>query len=322
MTLNIQVVGANGFIGSHLVEYLQRQGLQVQAVTRNHSTKPYFNNRIQPTIYNLTNAQLNDASLSLKKIDTIIFCAGRAHILKEESKNSLEEYRRVNVELALQFLEAAKKSDVRRFIYISSIGVNGNRTHSGMAFNENSPHSPSDLYARSKLEAEQKLTQLASNSNTELVIIRPPLVYGPNARGSFSSLLKLAKTGWPLPLSNINNQRSFIYIGNLVNFIYTSINHPAAANQIFIVSDSENISTSQLLHRMRKAMGIKSKLFYSPAWALKILAYCTGNSDALKKIYSSLILDTSKAKNLLGWSAPFTIDEGLKSTIISSNSSL
>ncbi len=201
---------------------------------------------------------------------------------------------------------------VRRFVFVSSIGVNGLETGHGQGFFEADKPNPHNAYALSKWEAEQGLMQIATATGLEVVIIRPPLVYGPDAPGNFGSLMRAVQRGWPLPLGAVHNQRSLVALDNLVDFIITCITHPQAANQTFLVSDGQDLSTTELVRGMSQAAGVPSRLLPVPVWALRAGALLLGKGDAVQRLCGNLQMDISKARSLLGWVPPVSVQEGLR----------
>lgn len=302
---NISVTGANGFVGRIFCAEAALRGFKVRAITRTQTN-------LGKNVKNIAvgNIECNtDFHEALEGCEVVIHLAGRAHILFDDFTNPLEEFRRVNVQGTLNVAKHAAAVGVRRFVFISSIGVNGAETfqHPFTPEDTVSPHSP---YAVSKYEAELGLKQLAAETGMEFVIIRPPLVYGPSAPGNFGSLVRWLKRGMPLPFGAINNKRSMVSIGNLVDLILTCVTHPAAASQIFMVSDGEDISTTELLLRMGKAMGHQALLLPVPESLLKIFAAALGQTDMARRICGSLQVDISKTRQLLGWTPPLNLEEG------------
>ena len=236
--------------------------------------------------------------------------AGRAHILNDQTIDPLAEFRKVNVVGTLQLARQALEKKVKRFIFMSSIGVNGSVT-TQQPFTEDSVPQPHADYAVSKLEAEQELKKLFAGSDTELVIIRPPLVYAAHAPGNFARLLKLVTTNLPLPFAGTKNKRSFVALENLVDFIQICIEHPKAANQTFLVADQERISTGELVQYLKQGMGKKVCFIYLPQPLMKLGAACIGKSKLYEQLFESLEVDTSKAQNLLGWKAPISTQQAM-----------
>jgi UDP-glucose 4-epimerase len=252
-----------------------------------------------------------DWSVALGGILVVVHCAARVHVMADTAANPLEEFRRVNVQGTLNLARQAAAAGVRRFVIVSSIGVNGAETFQRpfTAHDEAAPHSP---YAASKYEAELGLQALAAETGLEVVIIRPPLVYGPGAPGNFGSLMRWLKRGVPLPLGAIHNQRSLVALDNLVDLLVTCITHPAAANQTFLVSDGEDVSTTELLRRMGEAMGRPARLLPVPVSLLKLAAIVVGKPDVAQRLCGSLQVDISKTRQLLSWTPPLSLDEGLR----------
>nr|WP_093477023.1 SDR family oxidoreductase [Halopseudomonas yangmingensis] len=289
----VLVTGASGFIGSHLVKRLIDANQNVLVVGRR---RPAL--EVEFLAAELDDSQALQAALT--DVDVVIHLAGRAHVMRESHISPLDEFRRVNRDLALHFATQAKHSGVRRFVFISSIGVNGAVTQDA-PFSELSNPAPHADYALSKFEAEQELERLFSGSDTELVIIRPPLVYGADAPGNFSRLLKLVRHGVPLPLAAVQNQRSMICLDNLVDFIMVCASHPAAANQCFLVSDNESVSTPELVRLLAEGMGRKARLLPCPDFMLRLGSRLVGRAAMYTQLCQSLVVDTSKAHKLLGW---------------------
>ena len=304
MTNQILVTGANGFIGSGLVPELIAHGYAVRRCTRNPGEgSDMAVGEIEPD---------TDWNQALMGISTVVHLAGRAHVLKDISNDPLTEFRRINVEGTLTLARNSAQAGVRRFIYISSIGVNG--IQSARPFTESETPQPVEPYAISKYEAEQGLLQISRSSEMEVVIIRPPLVYGPNAPGNFGRLLRVVHRGFPLPLGAIHNKRSLVALENLVDLIVTTIAHPAAANQIFLAGDGEDLSTTELLQRMARALGRPLRLISVPVWLIEAGAYLIGKEVLAQKLCGSLQVDISKARNVLGWMPPVSFDEAMQKT--------
>jgi len=230
--------------------------------------------------------------------------------MKDEVADPLAEYRRVNVDGALNLARQAATAGVKRFIFISSIGVNGNINT--RPFTEGDTPNPAELYAQSKWEAEQGLWEIQRETGMELVIIRPPLVYGPNAPGNFGSLMRWVEKGVPLPLGAIHNQRSLVALDNLVDLIIACIDHPAAANQVFLAGDGQDLSTTELLRGVARAMGKSSRLIPVPSSLLMLGATLLGKKAVAQRLLGSLRVDISKARNVLGWEPPISVEEGLR----------
>jgi nucleoside-diphosphate-sugar epimerase len=227
----------------------------------------------------------------------------------------LMEFRRLNTDGTLNLARKAAAAGVHRFICLSSIKVNGEATHYGRPFTPDDLAAPQDPYGISKHEAEVGLREITRTTEMQVVIIRPTLVYGEGAKGNFKSLMKLVAKSLPLPLDSIKNRRSFVGIDNLVDFIITCLEHPAAANETFMVSDGEDLSTPDLIRRMARAMNRPARLLSVPVWALKAGASLLGKGDAVQRLCGNLQVDISKSRELLGWSPPISVDEGLRRAV-------
>jgi nucleoside-diphosphate-sugar epimerase len=232
--------------------------------------------------------------------------------LASTEADPLMAFRAVNVEGTLNLARQAAAVGVQRFVFISSVKVNGESTEPGQAFTEADTPNPQDAYGLSKHEAEQGLRHIAAETGMEVVIIRPPLVYGPGVKANFAALMRAVQRGWPLPLGAVHNQRSLVALDNLVDFIVTCITHPQAANQTFLVSDGQDLSTTELVRGMARAAGVPARLLPVPVWALQAGATLLGKGDAVQRLCGNLQVDISKARSLLGWVPPISSDVGLR----------
>ena len=306
--MKLLITGATGFIGKSLVAELMRQNFNISIAVRQKSN--LFPDKVKQFV--VGDFESNpDFSTSLAEVDCVIHLAGKAHVLDKSKVSVLDGFRKINSELTLNLAKQAVMAGVERFIFLSSIGVNGNK--STKPFLEDDAPNPQEPYAISKHEAEKGLLQLAENSNLEVVIIRPPLVYGNNAPGNFGRLLQWAGARFmlPLPLGAVNNARSLIAIDNLVSFIIVCTLHPKAANEIFLISDNDNLSTTQLLKNIAKAFNKKSLLLPVPiSWMIFVAKLLGKEADAVR-LFSSLVIDSSKARDLLDWHPVTTMDEQL-----------
>lgn len=301
--MKVFLTGSTGFLGRNLIESLGRCNIKTIAPVRkkNVSSTRTIN---YITFEDLFDVAQNEAIFD--DVDVFIHSAALAH-----SKGLTEQaYRQVNYKLSITLAEAAAKYGVKRFIFISSIGVNG--VSNSEPFQNNDIPNPTEDYTISKYEAEVGLKKIAKDTGMEIVIIRPPLIYGKNAPGNFGTLLSIAEKNLPLPLGAINNQRSFVAIDNLVDLIVTCIDHPDAANQTFLVSDDENISTSNLLRKLTLAAGKKPRLLAVPVSFLKFSASIFGKKAAVERFSSSLTVDIEHTKKTLNWNPPITLDEGIR----------
>ena len=300
--MKILITGATGFVGQSLVKNVSKS-YEVIVLIRARSS--LLASRVQQIVgKNIFQADFPD------NIDVIIHLAGRAHILNEQTTDPLTEFRKVNVEGTLQLARQALDKKVKRFIFMSSIGVNGAVTLQ-QPFTEDALPQPHADYAVSKLEAEHELKKLFAGSATELVIIRPPLVYAAHAPGNFARLLKLVASNLPLPFAGTNNKRSFVALENLVDFIQTCIEHPNAANQTFLVAEQSSISTRELVQYLKQGMGKKAHFIYIPQPLMKLGAACIGKSKLYEQLFESLEVDTTKAQKLLGWTAPLSTQQAI-----------
>lgn len=250
----------------------------------------------------------------LESVEVVIHCAARVHVMDEREADPLEAFRRVNVWGTLRLAEQAAQAGVRRFIYLSSIKVNGEGTLPGHAYTADNSPAPLDPYGISKQEAEQALLMLAAKTQMDVVIIRPVLVYGPGVKANFRSMMAWLNRGVPLPLGAITNKRSLVALDNLVDLVVTCVHHPAAANQVFLVSDDEDLSTTELLQRMARALGRPARLLPLPAGVLSAIAQLFGKKAISQRLCGSLQVDISKTKALLGWTPTISVSGALEKT--------
>lgn len=306
--LQILVTGANGFVGRALSAESVARGLLVQGATRMPNDLPIgVQNIVVGSIHEGT-GWLN----VLKNCSVILHIAARAHVMHDNEVDPLSVFRSVNVAGTLNLARQSAETGVKRFVFISSVKVNGEFTSSAQSFKETDTSNPQDPYSQSKHEAEVGLRQISAETGMEVVIIRPPLVYGPGVKANFAALMRAVQKGWPLPLGAVHNQRSLVALDNLVDFIITCINHPNAANQTFLVSDGQDLSTTELLQGMAKAAGVPSRLLPIPVWALQNAASVIGKGEVIQRLFGNLQVDISKARNLLGWTPPISVEEGLR----------
>jgi nucleoside-diphosphate-sugar epimerase len=307
----ILVTGASGFVGGALCASLVNY-FPLRISVRDKSKTELFAN---VDIFEASISPDQDWSPTLSGVSAVIHCAARVHVMSEEAADPLFEFRRVNVDGTLNLARQASEAGVRRFVFISSIKVNGECTDLGHPFTADQIPVPSDPYGVSKYEAEMGLRALSEETGMEVVIIRSPLVYGPGVKANFLSMMNWLRRGIPLPLGGLTkNRRSFVFIDNFVSMIIACINHPAAANQIFLVSDGEDLSTVELLHRMALALECPSKLIAVPAMLITLGAKLLGRADIAQRLCGSLQVDIKKTKDLLGWSPPVSVTEGLRQT--------
>ena len=305
------VTGANGFIGRALCEEEIRQGYSVHALVR--SSEKYVVDGCKMTnVANLT--RTTDYTEMLVGVNIVIHLAARVHIMNDDASNPSAEFYEANTAITLNLARQAAFSGVKRFVFLSSIKVNGESTSSELRFTPDDDFIPTDPYALSKYKAEQGLLAIAKETGLEVVIIRPPLVYGPGVKANFSSMMKWIYRGVPLPLGAVQNQRSFVALDNLVSFIIHCVEHPKAANEVFLISDNEDVSTTELLQKVAIAFEKRPLLIPIPVRIMRILANLVGKDGVAKRLFSSLQVDSSKARNLLDWKPTITMDEQLIKT--------
>lgn len=311
MDNKILLTGATGFVGIALCKQLIQQGFHVRAAVRQLSSN--LDHAIEQVVVGDLENQINWHE-SIQGITTIIHLAARVHVMQETANNPLTAFRSVNYFPTIKLAQTAANNGVKRFIYVSTVKVNGEITHI-TPFSEQDPVAPQDAYAISKCEAEQFLQQLANDTHLEVTIVRPTLVYGPGVKGNFINLLKLVNKGFPLPLNNIHNRRSMVYLDNLVDALFICIKHPNAANQIFLVSDEYPISTSDLLRDLGELLNKPNRLFTIPENCLKLIGKVVNRSAEFERVLNSLEVNTNKIFTVLKWKPPFTTREGLHETV-------
>ena len=316
----IFVTGASGFIGKPLCQALVKSNKFVRAAVR---SKNFFSQQINLDYVSMGNINFNTNWREvLTNFDCIIHCAGRAHIMKETGVNVLEAYRSLNVDSTRRLAEQAAAAGVKRFIYLSSVKVNGESTDQLMyassslnrkkkIFMYDDIPAPEDSYGISKWEAEKVLWEVSARTGLNVIIIRSPLVYGKGVKGNLARLLKLIRTGIPLPFGLVKNQRSLIGLDNLIDIIIRCIDHPSAVGNTFLVSDGIDLSTSKLLHHIAFAMGQSVRLIPVPVYLLKITARIFGKQRDLNRLIGSLRIDSSFAQKKLDWKPPVSITEGI-----------
>lgn len=311
----VLITGASGFVGRILIHTLLNFDYNIKTVTRLQQGSlhefPCKNCETFTIEESKTDLGLMDA---MSNVDTVIHLAARVHVMDDPESNLLAAFRKVNVEGTKRLVELAIAAKVKRFIFISSLHVNG-AVSSDYPFSEKDKLNPSSPYAISKWEAEQYLNEVAKKTDMEIVIIRPPLVYGPGVKANFLSLLKLTKTGLPLPVGLLRSKRSMIGVNNLVDFIICCIEHPKAADETFLISDDDDISTKELFVKLIKLFGKRPLLLPIPPKILYILGSLLGKKAIVDRLCASLQVDITKAKTLLNWKPIQTLEDGFKETV-------
>ena len=288
----VVLTGAHGFVGSQVARSFAARGLEVIPLSRGADPVPL-----------------------MQRANVLIHLAARVHVMDERSADPLAAFRKANVVATSALARQAAAAGVARFIFISSVKVNGEATVLGRAFTELDEANPEDAYGVSKWEAEQALRQIAVETGMEVVIIRPPLVYGAGVKANFAKLMRAVVNRWPLPFGAIKNARSLVGLDNLVDFIYCCMTHPAAANETFLVSDGHDVSSAQLVRELAMAAGVRPNLWTIPQWVLELGTSMLGKRKAAQRLCGSLQVDISKARTLLGWTPPVSLQDGLKRAV-------
>lgn len=300
--MTILITGASGFVGQRLCARLAGQNQAIRGVARRAFAQVLGLGGMDAT---------TDWSQVLPGCTQVVHLAARVHVIQDASTSPLQEYRKVNVEGTLALARHAAAVGVKRFVFISSVKVNGEFSVPGYPFRADDVPAPQDPYGVSKMEAEAGLRTLAAQTGMEVVIIRPPLVYGPGVKANFAAMVRWLQRGVPLPLGAIHNQRSLVALDNLVDLIAVCLQHPAAANQTFMVSDGEDVSTSELLRRMGKALGKPARLLPVPPHLLKCGAKLLGKQEVAQRLISSLQVDADATRQRLDWVPPVSLEQGL-----------
>lgn len=301
------VTGAKGFVGSTLCDELAARGLAYRAATRSTTEgAPFY-----------ACGELGAATSwlpALEHIDVVIHLAARVHVMRDAAVDPLSEFRRTNVEATVNLARQAVEAGVRRFVFVSSIKVNGEWSPPGEAFSEADVPAPADAYALSKWEAEQALLRLSAETGLEVVIVRPPLVYGPGVRANFLQLLRRVHGGWPLPLKAITNKRSLLFVGNLADALILCATHDEAAGETYLLDDGNALSSSELVAAIARSLGVPNRDFAVPLWLLNAAARVLRRQAMVERLTGSLVLSNQKITTQLGWRPPYTVDDGLRLT--------
>lgn len=308
MSLRVLVTGASGFVGRAFSEECAKRGHEVLVALR---TAQAFDGSVTPIVVGDI-ADKTDWLQALQGVDAVVHLAARTSVSREDGDDVLRAFRRVNAQATLELARQAVQAGVKRFVFLSSVKVNGELTPPGRAFTPDDEPAPEDAYGISKLEAEKALRDVCSETGMEFVVIRPPLVYGPGVRGNFQAMVRAIRRGIPLPLGAVNNRRSLVALDNLVDLILVCLAHPAAANQVFMAADGEVVSSSDLLRKIAAAYGVPARLLPVPAGLLRLCATVLGKRAAADRLLGSLAVDASKTRDMLGWTPVVSMDEQLK----------
>lgn len=303
---SLLVTGATGFVGAALCARLAADGWEVVPAVRRPSGLPR-----EAVVGNLEAA--TDWRPALAGCDAVVHLAARVHVMRDTAADPLALYRATNTDATLNLARQAAQAGVRRFVFISSIKVNGEGRDA--PYRESDTAAPEDAYAISKWEAEQGLLRIAAETGLEVVILRPPLVYGPGVKANFRRLVDTVARGWPLPLGAIQNRRSLLYLGNFVDAIRVCVEHPAAAGQTFLIDDGEPVSTPELVRAVARAMGRPARLLSVPVGMLEFAGALLGRRAAVRRLTGSLWLDSSAIRSRLGWTPPYALQQGLDATV-------
>lgn len=308
--MRVLVTGPAGFVGAKLLKVLaEKEYIDVLAATHR---QPIDCPAPVRTLKNCLVSASMDWRTHLSGVNVVIHTAARVHIMNDPASNPLEAFRAVNVQGTMRLAEQAAEMGVKRFIFISSVKVNGEETSYDEAYTPDAVPAPVDPYGVSKMEAELELRVLADRTGMEIVIIRPVLVYGPGVKANFLKMMQWLDTGVPLPFGAIHNRRSLVALDNLVDLIVLCMDHPGAANQTFMVSDGEDLSSSELLRRMAHALNKPARLFPVPARLLRLCACLLGKPHLSQRLCGSLRVDIRKTRDILGWKPVVTVDSALK----------
>ena len=312
MRKQLLITGASGFVGRSLSSRTIADGWDVRGTLLANESPSLLISRVDPVIVEPF-GETTPLAHAVNDVDTVIHLAARVHIMRDTASDPLLEFRRVNLYGTERLARQAAQAGVKRFVFMSTIGVNGN-TSDSRAFTEGDDPHPHNPYSISKLEAEIRLREVSTETGLEVVIVRAPLVYGPGNPGNFLSLLHIITKGIPLPLASVRNLKSFLYVENLTHALASCAIHPSAAGETFLVSDGEDISTPELIRRVASTLGRPARLFPIPTDFMRFAGKMLGKSSAVERLVGSLQVDSSKIQRKLGWNSPFTMEDGLRET--------
>jgi nucleoside-diphosphate-sugar epimerase len=305
----VLATGAGGFVGRPLCKELFQRGYQVRAAMRSHGQLSAAGETV---IVGEVDAETKWAD-ALRGVDTVIHLAARVHVMIDKAADPLTEFLKVNLYGSANLAQQAARAGVKRLVFVSSVKVNGETTDA-RPFAETDEPDPQDPYAISKLQAEQVLQRIGQETGLEIVIVRPPLVYGPGVKGNFLRLLTAIDRGIPLPLAGAHNLRSLVYVGNLVDALIACATHPAAAGQTYLVSNGEDISTAMLVDQIAHALGRSSRSFHIPPGVLRAAASVFGRAEQVDRLFGSLRVNDQKIRGELAWVPPYTLEQGMRAT--------
>jgi nucleoside-diphosphate-sugar epimerase len=310
--MKVLVTGANGFVGRELDGELLRRGYLVRGALRQFGSGASLVDGAEPVVVGTINAA-TDWKAALAGCDVVVHLAARVHVMHDKASDPLAEFREVNTEATLNLARQAAQAGVRRFIFISTIKVNGEGRDE--PYREADAPAPLDAYAISKWEAEQGLQRIAQETGLEVVILRPPLLYGPGVKANFLRLLRVVARGWPLPFGAVRNRRSLLYLGNFVDAIRLCVEHPGAAGQTFLLDDGKPVSTPDVARALARAMNRPARLLAVPVGVLQFVGTLLGKRAEVARLAGSLYVDSSAIRSRLGWKPPFSMEEGLAATV-------
>jgi len=308
--MKVLVTGATGFVGSELCVRLHKEDITFTRAVRSAPKSPWIGEIA--VVGEVDGATQWEAALA--GVEVVVHLAGRAHVMNRKEGGSLDEYRRTNLDGSVNLATQAARMGVRRFIFVSSVKVNGEGSET--PYTSETPPAPIDPYGVSKWEAECALREIAQRTGLEVVVIRPPLIYGPGVKANFLRLISAVARGIPLPFGLVHNQRSLLFVGNLVDALVACATHPRAANKTYLLSDGDDVSTSRLVKELAYALNCPARLLPVPPQLIRLAGELSGKQQAVKRLLGSLIVDSRPIRRELGWQAPFSLQAGLQATAL------